>query len=473
MGQSAPRQSPDVSSDHTPRPRFEGMLSYMRLLRLGGVLFGLCAGCGFSGSAPLTPEPVCNQGQHRCEGRVRQTCDDDGQWDPSLDEPCSVTCSAGECVTASNVPIDSVLSCGENAPALTQAASVVLGPGTPGTPGTAASLTCTPDCGTPGFTRLESAGVFQSGGQDVAWFCLSRLHLPTGSALRLSGPAVPATRAIAFVVDGEVVLDGQVVLGGQGATALAAGAAGPGGGAGGALSMEAGSAGSGACGGPGGRQAGVVPGDYAGGGGAGGGHGGNGGAGGAGRSSFGTYVTAVVAGGESCGTPELVPLLGGAGGGGGGDGPCGGTCGWPGGGGGGALQVFSRTSIALSGHVDAGGGAGYGVATAPLGGGGGGGGGAGGALLLEAPALQITGKLVVTGGSGGPSAAGPGGNGAAGGNGPASGASAAAAPGGNGAAGAGGGGAAGRIRLNGDGATCPEGVSPATACTTGPMRAVP
>lgn len=88
------------------------------------------------------------------------------------------------------------------------------------------------------------------------------------------------------------------------------------------------------------------------------------------------------AGGAASGNPTLVPLRGGCDGGGD----------VLGGHGGGALQLVSRTSIAVTGVVAAnGGGAG----------GDGAGGGSGGGILLEAPIVDVAGTVVANGGGGG------------------------------------------------------------------------
>lgn len=121
-------------------------------------------------------------------------------------------------------------------------------------------------------------------------------------------------------------------------------------------------------------------------GGGGGGHGTRGANGGSGND---------VAGGDG-GSAYAIPMVGGSGGGRG-DPP---GCNTRGGAGGGALQVFSRTTIAIGplGMVHAGGGGGDGALCST---GSAAGGGAGGYILLEAPSLTVHGVVAANGGGGG------------------------------------------------------------------------
>lgn len=107
-----------------------------------------------------------------------------------------------------------------------------------------------------------------------------------------------------------------------------------------------------------------------------------GGAGGSGKNPYGFAAGGV--GGTVSGNSELVPLRGG----------CGGEPEFSSGGGG-AIQLFSRTQIVVSGAVAANGGGGYN------------GGGSGGGILLEAPTVEVSGQVVANGG-GGASGVGPG-----------------------------------------------------------------
>jgi hypothetical protein len=101
-------------------------------------------------------------------------------------------------------------------------------------------------------------------------------------------------------------------------------------------------------------------------------------------------------GGIAWGTPQIVPLAGGAGGG-----DTGSPFGNGGGGGGGAVQLVAKTSITLGsgGLINAGGGGGNSSDAEQAGAGGGG--GSGGAILLEAPTTTLAGVLAANGGGGG------------------------------------------------------------------------
>jgi hypothetical protein len=434
-----------------------------------------CSGCGFQvagatgDAAPPNDVAIdapidvlsasCTPGEHACDGRARVTCGADEQWDFAHAEPCDFTCAAGACVLASNVPADAVAACTGTAPRLAPVAGATVTLSASG--GT--HLECEPDCGDAGVTRIAAAGSV-AGTPGLAYFCLSSIALPSGVTLGRPASGGPEA-AIAFVVDGNVEIAGDIDFnGGAGvASTTVGGGAGlgaPGGFNGAGLSDGAGKPGSGPCPGQGGENKGSSS-HWIGGGGGGGGGASMGGGGGAGRCTSGDHNAAGRSGGGMCGTEALSPLVGGSGGGSGGDGTVNVQQGWAGGGGGGALQISSRTRIAVTGALRAAGGAGYGNSALD----GGGGGGAGGALLLEAPALALTGALVVDGGKGGTGGAGAGGLGATGASGPATGASQTA----NGQSGSGGGGAGGRIRLNSIGATCPPTASPAASCTAGAL----
>ncbi len=119
--------------------------------------------------------------------------------------------------------------------------------------------------------------------------------------------------------------------------------------------------------------------------------------------------------GIACGTPQLVPLIGGSGGGAGGVNP-GAITGGRGGGGGGALQITAGHTLASSGTLTAGGNGGETGHPVNGGGGGGGGGGAGGGILLEGSTVTLAGGSIVAanGGGGGGNAIGALGRGQAG-----------------------------------------------------------
>jgi hypothetical protein len=261
---------------------------------------------------------------------------------------------------------------------------------------------------------------------------------------------VTGSRALALVADGIISIDGHVALDAR------SDAAGPG-----AMLDEAGCRGANSAQGTSGSP--------------GAGGGGFGTAGGAGGSG-GKPAVAGAMGGAVSGNLELVPLRGGCSGG------------HPGGrvldtnvnasdpgAGGGAIQIVSNTSIRLGaeGFISANGGGGKGSSTPVLCAsdgpcGDGEGGGSGGAILLEAPAVELTGTsgLTANGGAGSCAVQGAASNGLSservalgqrcsgdtgdGGNGAAS--TNAATDGGNGSGngpvGGGGGGGAGRIRVN-------------------------
>ena len=404
----------------------------------------------------------CAPAATACEGRTLRTCGADHHWDATQDRACDFTCSAGACVTASNVPLAQVATCTSAAPRLAPPAGATVTVTSAG----GLHLACSPDCGDTGVTRIDPQATLTAPTPDLAWFCLSSITIPSDVTLTVPATGGPA-EAIAFVVDGVVVIDGTIDLDGFDATSGAAGGEGaPGGSDGAQRSGSNGVTGSGLCGGSGGAQMGAG-GDsmnWAGGGGGGAGNATVAAAGGSGRSGNGNQTAIGGAAGGVCSTEIVIPLVGGSGGGGGGDATVGNTTGWAGGGGGGALQISSRVSITIAGTITARGGAGYGLATGTDGGGGG---GAGGAILLESRAIGGAGKLVVDGGSGGPGGAGPGGAGATGSTPAQPGASFAA----SGQGGSGGGGAAGRIRINEAGAACLASTSPIASCTAAELVA--
>ena len=202
------------------------------------------------------------------------------------------------------------------------------------------------------------------------------------------------------------------------------------------------------------------------------------GAGGAGASLAGATDDAL--GGPTFGNAALVPLLPGSNGGSGGVSP--------GGNGGGAIELVAAHGITVTGIVHVGGNGGEESGVYQLGFANNqqaSGGGSGGAILLEAPTVDVSGTLAANGGAGGGNAQGsaatasatsaPGGpadaSHAAGGDGSA-GATVAGAQGSavTGAASGGGGGGAGRIRINtATGQATLGGVvspSPATSCVS-------
>jgi hypothetical protein len=379
-------------------------------VRLATVL--VFAGCSYSPQAgsigsDATTEPdglpaTCtNVGEFACDGRARRECGPDLQWGEP--EVCGFTCIAGACIDASNVAAEDVASCSMSAPRLAPTSGSV----TVTAPGGQTKLVCSDGCD--GASPTEILATKVAGDPGLGWFCLSSISLPSGVVLDLPTSGGPR-EAIAFVVNGAVVIDGTVDVSGRAATQGAGGEGSPGASDGGGPAPDGGGIGSVGLG-NGGGQGGNVTGSTS-----------NFAAGGGGGGGFGTSG---------------------------------------GGGGGGALQISSRVSISIGGQLRARGGDGFGFSTTPNGAGGAGGGGAGGAFLIEAPGISITGGVVVDGGNGGPSSAGAGGTGATGSASPTTGAIAT----GNSQGGAGGGGAAGRVRIRAAAPSCAA-VSPAVACTT-------
>jgi hypothetical protein len=276
------------------------------------------------------------------------------------------------------------------------------------------------------FAEAAYARVTQSDGSEVAVFVVKSLKIEPGAHVFLS--SIGGSLPIAIVSLGHMTILGSIDGHAQDVHAAPGGfesvqeqdGAGPGGGPKG--TSQAGAGGASYCG-VGGAGAVVT---------------GSGGSAGAPK--------------PASGTPEIVPLRGGASGGGG--------VGSRGGGGGAGLQLVAggAFSMGAGSYIDVGGGGGgFGVTA--------GGGGAGGSILIEASTIQIAGRLAANGGGGGGAGTGldsgkngsadstpaPGGPGVAPGGQGSAGASvegaAAPIPGAAGVAG-GGGGAAGRIRLN-------------------------
>jgi hypothetical protein len=403
-------------------------------------------------SAPDGLSLDCTPNQTACDGRTRNVCGSDGHWNPTLATTCDFTCDQGACVTASNISITDVAMCGSGAPALAPAAGATVTVSASG----GDHIDCAPGCGG-GVMRIDATHVDNG----LAWFCLASIDLPSGVAITVPASGGPA-EAIAFVSDGPVSIAGEIAFdGGDATSAVPGGRGAPGGFDGSDLTSSSDSDGKGPCAGKGGHHSGSSN-HWVGGGGGGGGFATAGAGGGGGECTASDHTTT---GGDpspaSCGTPELIPLIGGSGGGAGGDATVNVQQGWAAGGGGGAIQISSRQSIHVTGSIHARGGNGYGQNSID----GGGGGGAGGAVLLEAPSIMLSGTVAVGGGNGGSSGSGPGGAGATGTSAPGPGVTYTL----SGQGGSGGGGGAGRIRLNGGHAQCSAGASPASSCTTGPL----
>lgn len=213
-------------------------------------------------------------------------------------------------------------------------------------------------------------------------FSLGDLNVPEGVEVVGVG-----SRALVLLVSGEVTIDGVINVRGRAVEP------GPGGFAGGV-----GSDGEGPCAGAIGEGANEGTPCCSGSGG--GGHVGLGGAGGNCSCGEPYGYEGGLAGGDICGEPELIPLVGGSGGSGGPmieDMPSNAPGG--GGGGGGALQISASEAITLNdrGGINAGGGGGGETIDA-----GGAGGGAGGSILLESPLVTVAvGAVLAANGGGG------------------------------------------------------------------------
>lgn len=236
-----------------------------------------------------------------------------------------------------------------------------------------------------GSTTLPAGVTFDvwpqlgSGGGELAVLHVRALSVPTSVTVRVTG-----SRALVVIAGGNITIDGQLAGNARG-DEPGPGGAGPDAGIGkgnpGAhASSFRDSGGSGAgfatAGGTGGRVTGCMP------------------------------TVGTVAAGTTYGDAMLTTLLAGSGGGTAYNGTCGNR---PGGAGGGAIQLSSATQIAitLTGGINVGGGGGGG-GRSPINTGcnmtAGSGGGSGGAIVLQAPLVNISGTLAANGGAGGSSA---------------------------------------------------------------------
>ena len=221
--------------------------------------------------------------------------------------------------------------------------------------------------------RLKAAAMPDA--PDLGVFALGNLVVPAGTTLVGIGD-----RALVILAADSVEIAGTVTVAADALTGRSQ--PGPGGSAGGAMRSAGFGSGAGSAGGENGADDG---------GGGGGGFGGLGANGGDYRGG---------SGGTPYGSEDLVPLYAGSGGGGGAD-----DDGGRGGHGGGAMQLAAAQTILVetSGVINAGGGGGQGglgpFTSSDVGAGGGG--GSGGAILLEAPAVTILGRVGANGGGGG------------------------------------------------------------------------
>lgn len=351
----------------------------------GGQAGGETGGTGGSGGS----EP-CEGTTFECSPDGTARVCDDGTWQEL--GVCALGCdvSARACRTPSNVPADWIddgtaeltVSSGTTLALNTQSGEILSGT----------------DVVRPAGQGLDAgSGIafhVQSQGTDapaLGVFSFASLEVADGGVMRGTG-----SNALALLVDGNVQVNGWISVAASGIT----------GGAGGHAGGAAGANGHGNCAGqvgqgtwPGtGNEVGCTSGS------GGAGYGGVGGPGGACVCPDPDAVAGGLGGPATCGTDELVPLLGGSGGAGGtlpGAGP---SVAGVGGGGGGALQISAAGSLTVgsTGRIDANGAGGAGT-LGGTGAAGGAGGGSGGALLLEAPVVTVAvnGVLAANGGGGG------------------------------------------------------------------------
>src|SRR5690349_2071650 len=198
-------------------------------------------------AAPGTPDGAtpdatqiieCESGEVLCAGNAIETCNESGDGYVSGSRVvCPLSCEPGGgtpyCTAPSNIPEADAIACdGDHA--------LTPNPGTTVTirlMSTVERIECDPDCGGD-ETVIDSAGVIDQSGTEVAWFCLSSMSIPAdvnvvvGSSVR---------RSLAFLVDGNVNIAGTIAVSGRAAvadpagTTTAEGQGGPGGVAGGAV----------------------------------------------------------------------------------------------------------------------------------------------------------------------------------------------------------------------------------------------
>ncbi len=324
---------------------------YMRLV-VAVAWIGWAGGCDFPRPLPLvgmdaatdgafdsdTSSPLCAANHSlRCDGSNLVRCNGDGTAE--VRESCSLGCSATDLRCKDVDPSNSL------APYLDMAAvEPALDLGTAATVNTDDGTILVD--GNP--VAVKSMTMEQVSAPTIRVFIVRRL-----SATKVT---ITGTNALAVVSHGDLQIDGIFAASGHGRT--------PG----------AGGYNDGTCRGGDGT---ILTTTYAGTGG--GGFGLGGGRGGSATTNVGTAPGA--AGGMPTGNPRLVPLRGGCDSGRGGVGGATGA----GGGGGGAIQLVSRTKIAITGAVAVNGAAS---------------GGSGGGILLEAPIVEVSGAVVANGGSG-------------------------------------------------------------------------
>jgi hypothetical protein len=311
--------------------------------------------------APL--ETPCTDGESLCDDDALELCAD-GVWQVS--ESCALGCHERQlrCLAfvPSNVPSEVAQLMETVTAELVVDSSVTLD--TDKEDEAAAML----------GEAVSYAVVEQDNGPELCVLAMASLDIRPGATLRAVG-----SRALVLLVSGEVSIAGTLDVGGYGNQ--------PGAGGGDVGQSSVGSPE--ACAGGDGEGEG-----YRDSGGGGGGHGGAGGFGG--QAGSGEDVASRGAAGEAHGNDDLTPLRGGCGGGNG-SGSRGGDS--SGGAGGGAVQVSSATAVRVTGigGIAAGGGGGAGGRPSHAGGGG----GAGGAVLIEAPLVEIENNVIIAANGGG------------------------------------------------------------------------
>lgn len=299
----------------------------------------------------------------------------------SGDTPCTLGCSTAP-----------VAHCKEVVPSNGIGASLTAGVTAALTVPGGAVVVCDTDTGeiTGDFTRAAGQGVIAdvgfarhtAGGRAIGVFYVASLDVQRTGLVRFEG-----TAAAALLVRHTLSIDGRIDVS-AGCAGTDRTCAGPGG----APGTRIGTAVTNPCSGKNGQTDNVDNSDAGGGG---------GGAGTAGAKGGDAATFLGGAAGPACLPATLEPLFGGGGGGGGGNGVQ--TQGPAGGGGGGALQLTALEGIAIAGVVSAngaGGAGGVGSGTASDGDAAGGG-GAGGAILIEAPTVNVAGAVLVANGGGG------------------------------------------------------------------------
>ncbi|MFH1810310.1 MAG: hypothetical protein ABIJ09_16310 [Pseudomonadota bacterium] len=329
--------------------------------------------------------PECVEPSRQCQGNLNQICSSE-HWINI--EYCPLGCASGE------IRCQRPALSGGIDPEWVRLATAALAPD--------ADLVLDTDLGTLAgapWPDFHVGNMADCAGQpvEVGVFAFTNMAVPVGVRVRVRG-----TRAAALVARGDALIEGVIdVSGGRAACAAsAATCAGPGGFAGG-LAENPGQQGSGPGGGGGGM------GFYSSSGGdeMGGGGGGHAAVGGRGGNDPGTPATLGGSGGLLVGTTALCGGSGGGGGGLGSNATANPAYGGAGGGGGGAIVLASWTRVTVRGagagiHGSGGGGEGDRFSSYDDGGGGG---GAGGRLVVEAPAVEISGGaiLAANGGAGG------------------------------------------------------------------------